>query len=256
MQSEQEILTNLIIKDKCMILVRQFIKRQLMMTAMLLACSGLSMAQQTEPKQQFEPTPHYRERYQQFEAEPPITRQDLVMLGNSLTEGGGDWGKRLGMKHVVNRGIIGDDVPGITNRLHQILPGQPRVICLLTGANDVSHDLSIDSIAHSIIHLAERILRECPETHLYLQSLLPINESFQRYKRLNGKTSHFAAINRQLQAWVTERHDPRLTFVHLYPLFTESEGSEVLKAELTTDGLHLREEGYHIWTKALKKALK
>ena len=203
-----------------------------------------------------EPTPHYRKRYLQFDNEPAITDKDLVMLGNSLTEGGGDWGKLLGMKHVVNRGIIGDDVPGITQRLHQILPAQPRAICLLTGANDVSHDLSVDSIAHSICHLAEQILRECPKTHLYLQSLLPINESFNRYKRLLGKTSHFAAINHQLEAWVKERNDPRLTFVNLYPLFTESEGSEVLKAELTTDGLHLRPEGYSIWSKALKKAIK
>lgn len=202
------------------------------------------------------PTPHYRQRYLQFESEAAITRTDLVMLGNSLTEGGGDWGKRLGMKHVVNRGIIGDDVPGITQRLHQILPAQPRAICLLTGANDVSHDLSVDSIAHSICRLVRQILRECPDTHLFLQSLLPINESFQRYKRLNGKTSFFAAINQQLETWVTEQNNPRLTFVKLYPLFTESEVSEVLKAELTTDGLHLREEGYRIWAKALKKALK
>ena len=103
---------------------------------------------------------------------------------------------------------------------------------------------------------AEKILRECPKTHLYLQSVLPINESFKRYKRLNGKTSYFAAINSQLQAWVNKRNDPRLTFINLYPLFTEHEGSEVLQAELTTDGLHLREEGYRIWSKALKKALK
>ncbi|MGN0309631.1 MAG: serine hydrolase [Bacteroides sp.] len=203
-----------------------------------------------------QPTPHYRQRYLQFAEEQPITGQDLVMLGNSLTEGGGDWAKRLGMKHVVNRGIVGDDVPGITQRLHQILTAHPRAICLLTGANDVSHDLSVDSIARSICRLAAQILSECPETHLYLQSLLPINESFGRYKRLNGKTSCFAAINTQLEAWVNERHDPRLTFVNLYPLFTESAESEVLKAELTTDGLHLREEGYRIWAKALRKALK
>lgn len=203
-----------------------------------------------------QPTPHYRERYLQFAAEPAITSHDLVMLGNSLTEGGGDWGKRLGMEHVVNRGIIGDDVPGITQRLHQILPAQPRAICLLTGANDVSHDLSVDSIAHSICRLAQHILHQCPSTHLYLQSLLPINESFGRYKRLQHKTSHFAAINRQLQAWVNQLNHPRLTFVPLYPLFTQGEDSEVLRAELTTDGLHLNEQGYRIWSKALKKVLK
>ena len=202
------------------------------------------------------PTPHYRKRYLQFESDPAITPNDVVMLGNSLTEGGGDWGKRIGMRHVVNRGIVGDDVPGIHQRLHQIIAGQPRIICLQTGANDVSHDLSIDSIAHSICGLADRILRECPSTHLYLQSLLPINESFNRYSRLKGKTGYFAQINKKLEQWVAERHDDRLTFVSLYPHFTESAESEVLNASLSTDGLHLREEGYRIWAKTLKKALK
>ena len=46
---------------------------------------------------------HYYERFLQFMDEPPITTDDIVMLGNSLTENGGDWGKRLGRKHVVNR---------------------------------------------------------------------------------------------------------------------------------------------------------
>ena len=171
------------------------------------------------------------------------------MLGNSLTEGGGDWGKRIGMRHVVNRGIVGDDVPGIHQRLHQIIAGQPRIICLQTGANDVSHDLSIDSIAHSICGLADRILRECPSTHLYLQSLLPINESFGRYRLLTGKTETVPQINALLRELACEQ---QIDFIDLFPLFTEK-GTNVLRKELTTDGLHLNEDGYRIWVKALKK---
>ena len=64
------------------------------------------------------------------------------MLGNSLTENGGDWAARLGNKHVRNRGIIGDEVMGVYDRLHQILPGQPAKLFLLIGVNDVSPDLT------------------------------------------------------------------------------------------------------------------
>ena len=45
-----------------------------------------------------------------------------------------------------------------------------------------------------------------------------------------------------------------LTYINLFPLFTEK-GSNVLRADLTTDGLHLKEEGYKIWAKALRKKI-
>lgn len=194
-------------------------------------------------------TDHYYRRFLQFMDEPPVTSQDIVMLGNSLTENGGDWGRRLGWKHVVNRGIIGDEVMGVYDRLHQILPGHPQKLFLLIGINDVSHGLTADSIAALIDHTVERIRRESPQTRLYLQSLLPINESFGRYRLLTGKTDQVPQINARLRELARER---QIDFIDLFPLFTEPNTS-VLRKELTTDGLHLNEEGYRIWAKQLKK---
>ena len=94
--------------------------------------------------------------------EPAITSKDIVMLGNSLTEGGGDWSARLGKKNVRNRGIIGDEVMGIYDRLHQILPGHPAKLFLLIGVNDISHDLAPDSIVDMIRMTVERIRKESP----------------------------------------------------------------------------------------------
>ena len=146
-------------------------------------------------------TDHYYKRFLQFMDEPAIGNKDIVMLGNSLTENGGDWAARLGNKNV-------------------------RVT-------------------------VERIQKESPDTKLYLQSLLPINESFGRYKRLAGKTNMIPEINKQLEELAKEKG---LTYINLFPLFTEK-GSNVLRAELTTDGLHLKEEGYKIWVKAIRKKI-
>lgn len=192
---------------------------------------------------------HYYERFLQFMDEPPVTADDIVMLGNSLTENGGDWGKRLGRKHVVNRGIIGDEVMGVYRRLHQILPGQPRELFLMIGINDVSHDLTADSITHLIRLTVERIRRESPQTRLHLQSLLPINESFGRYRLLTGKTELVPEINARLKELA---HEQQIDFIDLFPLFTEK-GTHTLRKDLTTDGLHLNEKGYKIWAKELKK---
>ncbi len=196
-------------------------------------------------------TDHYYKRFLQFMDEPAIGNKDIVMLGNSLTENVGDWAARLGNKNVRNRGIIGDEVMGVYDRLHQILPGHPAKLFLLIGVNDVSHDLTTDTIVGMIRVTVERIRKESPDTKLYLQSLLPINESFGRYKRLAGKTSMIPEINKQLEELAKEKG---LTYINLFPLFTEK-GSNVLRAELTTDGLHLKEEGYKIWVKAIRKKI-
>ena len=194
---------------------------------------------------------HYYKRFLQFMDEPAITSKDIVMLGNSLTEGGGDWGKRLGKDNVINRGISGDEVMGVYDRLHQILPGKPAKIFLLIGVNDVSHDLSTDSIVYRIDQTLTRIQKESPETKVYLQSLLPINESFNRYKRLTNKTYQIPEINARLETLAKEK---KITFINLYPLFTEK-GTNVLKKELTYDGLHLNDEGYKVWVDAIKKKM-
>ena len=194
---------------------------------------------------------HYYKRFLQFMDEPAITSKDIVMLGNSLTEGGGDWGKRLGKDNVINRGISGDEVMGVYDRLHQILPGKPAKLFLLIGVNDVSHDLSTDSIVYRIDQTLTRIQKESPETKVYLQSLLPINESFNRYKRLTNKTYQIPEINARLETLAKEK---KITFINLYPLFAEK-GTNVLKKELTYDGLHLNDEGYKVWVDAIKKKM-
>lgn len=193
---------------------------------------------------------HYYNKVKQFDAEEPIGKKDIVFLGNSLTEGG-KWTKLLGKKHLRNRGISGDVATGIYNRLDQILSGQPKKIFLLTGANDISHDLTADSIVNAITKVVDRIRIESPKTKLYLQSILPINESSGRWKRLVGKTDMIPGINARLEAMAKERG---IAFVNLFPLFAKP-GTNVLREELTNDGLHLNAAGYEVWAKELKRHL-
>lgn len=194
-------------------------------------------------------TEHYYERRSQFDDESPVTSSDIIMLGNSLTENGGNWSARLDNKNIRNRGIIGDDIPGMYDRLYQILPGHPAKLFLMAGINDLSHDLSVNEIAASVERIVKKIRTESPQTKLYLQSLLPINESFNRYKRLAGKTDSVPAINAKLRE-LSEKEN--ITYIDLFPLFKEPD-SNSMKKELSTDGLHINEAGYAIWTKKLKK---
>ncbi|MDE6854081.1 MAG: sialate O-acetylesterase [Muribaculaceae bacterium] len=174
----------------------------------------------------------------------------IVMLGNSLTHGC-EWHELFGMPNIVNRGINGDIIEGIDNRLDGILRGHPAKIFLLAGVNDVSHNLSADSIATAIDKLVGRIITESPTTKIYLQSLLPINNSFGRYKRLIDKESVILDINVRLED-IAAKHG--ITWINLYPKFCDKDSN--LRKELTNDGLHLLAPGYLVWRDILLPYIK
>ena len=192
---------------------------------------------------------HYYQRVDEFAKQPAITSKDIIMLGNSLTEKGGDWGQRLHLKNVVNRGIIGDGSAGVSDRLYQILPGHPKRIFLLIGINDISNDISTDSIAETIAKIIDRIQKESLHTKLYLQSVLPINESFGRYKKLINRTDTVPELNGKLQRLAAAK---KIRFINLFPHFVIP-GTHILRKELSVDGLHLNESGYAVWVKCLRK---
>ena len=174
-----------------------------------------------------------------------INTESIVFLGNSLTHGG-DWNKLFGIDNAVNRGIVGNTAADIDGRLAEVTSGKPAKIFLMCGVNDVSHDLTADSVARAVAGLVDRIRRESPSTKVYLQSLLPINNSFGRYKRVIGKEQTIRDINALLEPMARERG---VEWIMLYPYFCDEEQN--LRKDLTTDGLHLVDSGYAIWKEHL-----
>lgn len=198
---------------------------------------------------------HYYKRTAQFENERPINSNDFVMLGDSLTEGG-DWATLFkewlpeGIS-VVNRGIVGDDAPGIYDRLHQILPGNPKKIFLLVGVNDISHQITSDSVLVDIEKVVKEIVEKCPDTKLYIQSLLPYNYEKCIYKTMNkqDKTHTIRRVNKGLRK-MARKYD--LKYIYLYDYF-KAPGSLHMDGQFTKDGLHINKAAYKIWANALKK---
>lgn len=224
----------------------------------VLALSFAIMATSAFAQGQRKYSDHYYKRTSQFEQERPINSNDFVMLGDSLTEGG-DWASYFAQWlpagiSVVNRGIIGDDAPGIYDRLHQILPGKPAKIFLLVGVNDISHQITADSVLTDIEKVVHKIVEECPDTRLYIQSLLPYNFEKCRYKTMNrqDKTMIMRKVNSGLKKMARKYN---LKYIYLFDHFT-GPGSIHMDPQFTNDGLHINQAAYHIWANALKKYVK
>ena len=215
-------------------------KIALLAVAALMCLTAMAQANQD---------PYYARRATLFD-ELPIGKKDIVMLGNSLTDGG-EFNELLNNRHVKNRGIVGDIVQGLIDRIDPIIKGQPKKLFIMTGVNDISHDVSADSIARAMEKLIVMVKQGSPRTKIYLQSLLPFNNDVREWKLLKGRDHVVVEANILLEqvAW-----RQGVTWINLYPLFVDDQGR--LRAELTNDGLHLMGKGYLIWRDAIKPYVK
>lgn len=196
-------------------------------------------------------TAHYNKRVAQFEREDNIDSGTIVMLGNSLTENGKDWAVRLDEPNVVNRGIIGDNTVGMTERLCQITPHHPRAIFLMAGINDMVNGTPAVEVANRVIALIEKIREQSPVSQLFVQSLLPINETNGRWRTLKDRTDDIPLVNLYIRAYCESKG---IVFIDLFHLMVYPHNNS-LRSELSFDGLHITEAGYEIWQEEIKKHL-
>lgn len=175
----------------------------------------------------------------------PVYPRDIIMLGNSLTDGA-EWNELFRNPNVKNRGIIGDIVQGLYERMEPILKGHPRKIFILSGVNDVSHGVDGDSIGRVMEKLIVLIKERCPRTEIYLQSMLPFNTDVQMWKLLKDREQVVIDGNRAMEEAAKRQG---VTWINLYPLFVDENGK--LREDLTNDGLHLLGPGYRIWRDAI-----
>ena len=125
----------------------------------------------------------------------PIEENDIVFLGNSITDGG-EFNELFNRGDVKNRGISSDVITGVEKRLEQVTSGHPRKIFLLIGINDVSHGLSVGQLSERYERLVKKIRTQSPETELYVQSVMPINNDFHRYRNLTGRERTVVELNK------------------------------------------------------------
>lgn len=218
---------------------KQWIMKRILV--LLMAVATLSCMAQKKPVNS---DVYYARRATLFDL-LPVYSSDIIMLGNSLTDGA-EWNELLDNCHVKNRGIVGDIIPGFFERLEPILKGQPRKIFIMGGVNDISHGVSADSIVSAMTQVVTTIQARCPKTEIYVQSMLPFNNDVRLWKLLKGREQVVVDGNKGLESMCQRLG---VTFINLYPLFVGENGK--MKPEYTNDGLHLMGGAYLIWRDAL-----
>jgi lysophospholipase L1-like esterase len=189
---------------------------------------------------------HYWVRMEKFKKEAVVPGK-IVFLGNSITEGG-KWKQLLKDSTIINRGISGDNTFGVLARLNEVVKLKPASLFVLIGTNDLSKKIPDEAIIENIFTIVSKIKAGSPKTKIFIQSILPVNETIEQFPQQFNNAMHINTINDQLQRYADRL---RYTYVDLYGKFIDSQGR--LDAKYTFDGLHLNAAGYQRWVETLKE---
>lgn len=193
---------------------------------------------------------YYYNKKEKFEAEPD-TKDEIIFLGNSITDGG-KWKELFPKINAVNRGISGDVTDGILARIEEVTTSQPKKLFLLIGTNDLARGKSADYVAKNSQKIVEAIQKQSPNTIIYVQSVLPVNPNVgEKFIGHKSKVQKILELNRKLERMASEKS---VNYINIHKPFSDKNG--YLKVKLTYDGLHLSEKGYTCWKKRLKKYIK
>ena len=188
---------------------------------------------------------YYKHRVSMFRA-LPRTEDKIVMLGNSLNNNA-LWTELFPMGYVINRGVSGDVVEGVHQRLDEVVDDAPIKIFLITATNDFVNDSTVTALAvwNKYEALIRDIRTKLPETILYVQSTLPLNPVSKFYPGFNQKADE---LNKLLEA-ASERYE----YIYLDIASEMSDANGDLRREFTTDGIHLSALGYFQWATILAR---
>lgn len=190
--------------------------------------------------------PYFLKREAYFEA-LPVKKKATVFLGNSITEVG-EWSELFLDKNIINRGISGDVTYGVLNRLPFILSQKPKKIFLAIGVNDIKRGASVDEVSDNQERIIKLIRTKSPKTKLYVESVLPVNESMLAAIYAKITNQRITKVNQKLKI-LAQKYGA--TYVDLHQSKLKGTDGQLIKA-YSTDGLHLQPEAYTIWADYLK----
>jgi hexosaminidase len=221
--------------------MRRWIVVALVLSVVLNAVAAVAyLTRATRPSQR--PDVYRMDRIDQFRQLPTTTQPELVMLGDSLTDRG-EWHELLG-SGVANRGIAGETLASVVQRLDTVIALKPKTVAIMLGVNDLLAGESVDVCIARYAEVVTALQRSAPRPRIIVQGVLPVGRD------IRVSADAIRLFNTKLGA-LCAAHSCEV--IDLYPAFVASDG--FMKTELTTDGVHLTGRGYTLWASLLRPRL-
>lgn len=182
--------------------------------------------------------------YQQANATLPPSNADqrVVFFGDSITE---FWNlaAHFPSRPYINRGIAGQTTPQMLIRLRpDVIALKPSVMLVLAGTNDIAGNtgpMTLAMVADNLASIAQ--LAQVNQIRVIFASLLPIHDYSSVKQSEDRPPAKIRALNDWLRRYCLEQQ-------HIYLDYYSQmlDPQEMLKAELSDDGLHPNARGYAV----------
>jgi beta-glucosidase len=220
----------------------------------LVSLVGASSALFAEDHDAIKPVPRdggWVARHESFNKRVAEGNVDLLLIGDSITQGwegaGKDvWAKYYTPRHAVNLGIGGDRTQHVLWRLDNgnIKGIHPKAAVLMIGTNNSGNNTP-EQIAEGITAIVQKLRKDLPETKILLLAVFP---------RGADKNDPRRQVNEATNAIVSKLDDGKMVYyLDIGPAFLADDGT--LSKEIMPDLLHLSPKGYQIWAEAIEPKL-
>lgn len=194
--------------------------------------------------------PQWTRRHNKILAEAKRGSYDVMLLGDSITQGW-EFNKKVWAEHfptqrVLNAGIASDRVEHILWRVqHGLLDKvRPKAVVLMGGINNLAI-ANPDAIADGLRQIITEIREKSPKTRIIVQGLFPTGRE---------ATDHRRAKVRLANLKIAQLADgERVEFFEFGDRFLGGDGW--ISKKIMFDYLHLTRAGYDIWASALETKL-
>ncbi|TFB94743.1 GDSL-type esterase/lipase family protein [Cryobacterium sp. HLT2-28] len=166
--------------------------------------------------------------------------QTVVFVGDGLTVAG-RWNEWLPEYEVQNLAVSGYTTDEVVASLPKVVATAPDAVVLQVGTNDLGWRRSDEYIVRNLETIIVELRKHLPGARILVVSVPPRERDYSHLLR---------SINRHLRQFAPTQH---AQFLDLWPSMAEPDGE--LAIALTTDRLHLSDEGYAAWVAELKPAL-
>ena len=167
---------------------------------------------------------------------------DVCFFGDSITNRG-DFSSIDISQTIVTLAIPGESIEGMSTRVEMLETIRPEKIFVMAGINGLTggSKKTIDEYSK----LIDSIQNVAPNADIFIQSILPINES----KQPALDNSLIEETNREIESLCNNYN---ITYIDLFTLYYDE--VEGLSSDVSADGIHLNQiGGYDLWYQAISK---
>jgi lysophospholipase L1-like esterase len=150
---------------------------------------------------------------------------------------------------IINRGFGGSSLPDMIRYNDAILfPYQPKQVVIYCGENDFAVDptIAVDSVINRFKTLFELIRQRLPKTAIAYVSMKPSPSRWAMKEKM-------MATNLGIKQFLKKQK--RTAYIDVWTPMINDNGEPMAHLFLA-DNLHMNAQGYAIWTKAIRPALK